>query len=178
LLDEKKLENLIIRNMQEGDIDSVARISDEGFNEYYPFDYKKSAELMFLNTKQGYVHVFVAEIEGAVVGYVTLKPWHDGGWIDLIAVEKQSRRSGLAQKLVEYLINEALRRQMRYLTCCISIELTSVKSFWESCGFKLVGTMEKLLSPTHDGFLFYKYIEKTPISCMKNSSHDHMCNCK
>ena len=156
---EFKQKNLNIRNMQEGDIETVTKISEECFSGYHPFNYKKSAEFMWLNSRQGTVSIFIAEIEGEVVGYVTLKLWLEGGWIDLIAVSEKSRRSGIAHKLVEHLTKEAQGKGLRFLSCIVNSELTSLKSFWQKCGFKIVGFMEKALSKTQDSILFYKYIK-------------------
>lgn len=146
--------------MQEGDIDSVAKISEEGFNEYYQFDYRKSAELMWINSQKKYVSIYVAEIEGETLGYVTLKQWLEGGWIDLIAVSQESKRLGIARKLVDHLTDEARGKGMRHLSCIIASDLSSVKSFWLSCGFKIVGIMEKKVSKNQDGLLLYRYIEE------------------
>jgi len=123
------MENIIIRPATESDAPSLGRLGGLLMETHYGFDQKRFMA-PHPNTAEGYAWflnshlkdedalILVAEREGTIVGYVYagLEPrsWKElrepAGFIHDVAVDESSRRSGVAQLLLEAAI-EWLRKQ-------------------------------------------------------------------
>lgn len=77
-------------------------------------------------TKQ---QIVVAECDGRLCGFATLA---EGGYLDLLYVHKDHQRQGIAQKLLDDLIQKAKSAGQRHLTTASSI---TARRFFEKNGF-------------------------------------------
>lgn len=73
--------------------------------------------------------VFVAQYSDRIVGFATLG---NGTYIDMFYVHKDHQRQGIAQRLMNEVMNEAKRSGQMLLTSDVSI---TAKAFFEKNGF-------------------------------------------
>jgi len=84
--------------------------------------------------------VFVAEWNGAIVGFAAVEPREDGeSELDALFVDPNMRRRGIARALIEHCAEVARARKSAAL--CV-IGNPHAKDFYAACGFKMIGTTE------------------------------------
>jgi putative acetyltransferase len=74
--------------------------------------------------------VLVAELENQIIGFATLD------YIDLLYVHKDYQRQGVAQRLLDEIINEARRLKQTELTSDVS---KTARPFFEKNNFRVLG---------------------------------------
>ena len=84
--------------------------------------------------------VFVAELNGAIVGFAAVEPRADGNSeLDALFVDPEMRRRGIARSLVEHCAEVARTRKSAAL--CV-VGNPHAKDFYTACGFSVIGTKE------------------------------------
>src|SRR5215468_4465548 len=84
--------------------------------------------------------VFVAEWNGAIVGFAAEEPREDGeSELDALFVDPNMRRRGIARALIEHCAEVARARKSAAL--CV-VGNPHAKDFYTACGFRLIGTTE------------------------------------
>jgi GNAT superfamily N-acetyltransferase len=84
--------------------------------------------------------VFVAEWNGAIVGFATVEPQPDGqSELEALFVDPGMRRRGIARSLVEHCAGIARARGCASLN---AIGNPHAKDFYIACGFHLIGDSE------------------------------------
>ena len=84
--------------------------------------------------------VFVAERDGAIVGFAAVLPRDDGETeLDGLFVEPNTWREGVGKMLVEHCAQVA-RAQGSAAVCVIGNP--HAEGFYTACGFRLIGTVE------------------------------------
>ena len=84
--------------------------------------------------------VFVAERDGAVVGFAAVIPLTDGGAeLDGLFVEPQLWKQGIGRRLVEHAAERARASGARWLHV---IGNRHAEGFYASCGFRTTGTVD------------------------------------
>ncbi len=91
--------------------------------------------------------VLVAVVDGAVAGYVTIKPATELQASDHVlhisglAVDDAVRRRGIGRALMDAAIVEARRRRARRLTLRVLGPNTAARRLYEACGFEVEGVL-------------------------------------
>lgn len=89
--------------------------------------------------------VFVAEWNGAIVGFAAVEPRADGGCeLDALFVDPETRHRGIGRLLVEHCALVARSRGSEAL--CV-IGNPHAEAFYRACGFALTGTTETRFGP-------------------------------
>ena len=84
--------------------------------------------------------VFVAECNGAIVGFAAVEPRADGeSELDALFVDPDMRRRGIARSLLERCAQVARTRESAALYV---VGNPHAKDFYTACGFDVVGTSE------------------------------------
>lgn len=84
--------------------------------------------------------VFVAEWNGAIVGFAAIEPRTDGNSeLDALFVDPNTRHHGIGRLLVEHCV--AVARTRGSAALCV-IGNPHAEGFYTACGFNLVGTSE------------------------------------
>jgi N-acetylglutamate synthase-like GNAT family acetyltransferase len=84
--------------------------------------------------------VFVAELNGTIVGFATVEPRSDGASeLDALFVDPHMRRRGIARALLERCAEVARTRQS---TALYVVGNPHAKDFYTACGFDVIGTSE------------------------------------
>jgi GNAT superfamily N-acetyltransferase len=90
-------------------------------------------------------HVFVAERDGAIVGFAVVLPREDGGAeLDGLFVEPALWNQGIGRVLVERCVAVARARGAAALHV---IGNAHAEGFYRACGFELLGTAETRFGP-------------------------------
>ena len=148
----------IIRPAAPGDAEDLARLAREGFEETFPFDWERNAKGLLEGAASGKVTVLVAEAGGACVGYVNLRPWLEGGWIDQVAVDARRWRKGVASRLVAAALASARERRMLHVATLVQERDGRAEAFWRRNGWKPVGRVEGALGEHGDGLLLNRRV--------------------
>jgi ribosomal protein S18 acetylase RimI-like enzyme len=84
--------------------------------------------------------IFVAELEGRVVGYITT--WIDDeaglGFIPNLAIDEQQRGQGLGRRLIEYALDHFRRKGVRHVRIETLAHNEIGQHLYPSCGFREV----------------------------------------
>lgn len=136
-----------------GDVESIARLSQDAFEGQYDFDWRRNAETLLNACKAGNVTLGIAEMDARVIGYCNLRPWPAGGWIDQLVVGRNHRRKGIGRALVDYIMEQARRRGFWKVSLVASESDFDALGFYESYGFERVGRMRDEVRVGLDGIL-------------------------
>ncbi len=91
--------------------------------------------------------MLVAVVDGAIAGYVTIKPATELQASDHVlhisglAVDDAVRRRGVGRALMDGAIAEARRRRARRLTLRVLGPNTAARRLYETCGFEVEGVL-------------------------------------
>ena len=90
-------------------------------------------------------HVFVAEDDGAIVGFATVLPRPDGNAeLDALFVEPSLWKRGVGRLLVDRCADVARTRASRILHV---VGNPHAEGFYTECGFRTMGTFETRFGP-------------------------------
>jgi ribosomal protein S18 acetylase RimI-like enzyme len=135
-----KPKDVIIREFRMDDYENVLRLWDEGGISYRPKG-RESRQHIEKELKSNQAIFLVAEGEGIIVGVVL--GTHDGrkGWINRLAIAKDSRRQNIARKLVTAVETRLNEMGIDVIACLIEDENTLSVKFFEKLGYTK-GTVE------------------------------------
>ncbi len=139
--------------MRSSDVLAVATLAEEAFKDSYPFDWTSNAEALLSGGISGKVFVAIAELDSAVVGYCNLRGWPAGGWIDQIVVGRCHRRRGIGDRLLRYVLDEAVRRGYWKVSLIASEAEQALLTFYAGCGFEQEGLMKDQIKRGVNGVL-------------------------
>ena len=89
--------------------------------------------------------VFVSEWDGEIVGFAAVEPRADGeSELDALFVDPHMQRRGIGRALVEHCAEFARNQGSRALHV---IGNPHAKTFYEECGFEVIGTTETRFGP-------------------------------
>jgi len=92
-----------------------------------------------------------------VCGYALMLTAADVSEMPKICVEPQFRRLGIAQRLLDRLINSAISRGSAELNLEVRVSNTAARKFYEKNGFEFVGTRPLFYSnPYEDAAIMKK----------------------
>ncbi len=135
-----KPKDVIIREFRMEDYENILRLWDEGKIHYRP-NGRDSHQHIEKELKAGQAIFLVAEAQNKIIGIVL--GTHDGrkGWINRLAVAKDSRRQNIARKLVTAVETRLNEMGIDVIACLIEDENTLSVKFFEKLGYTK-GTVE------------------------------------
>ncbi|MBM7867330.1 GNAT family N-acetyltransferase [Heliobacterium gestii] len=104
--------------------------------------------------------IYVAEQEGKMVGFITLRGYgmgEFGAYIRMLAVKEAYKRQGIGKALMNYAC-KVLKPYGRNVFCVCNVKNQAACAFVESYGFLRVGIMEDLYQKGYDEALYRKTI--------------------
>jgi len=134
-------ETVIIDLMKEEDLEAVAAIEADSFQDPWPLQ-SFQTELQ-CNRLAVY---YVARCEGAVIAYIGAWVIIDEVHITTLAVEEAYRRRGIAARLIDTLIEKARQSEARCLTLEVRPSNTNARCFYDRLGFKELGRRKRYYS--------------------------------
>ena len=159
---------ILIRRAEERDLEAVGRLGARLLRDHYEFDRRRFMAPRG-NTEEGYAWflgtqlqrddavVFVAELDGRVVGYVYAgiepRSWKElrdeAGFIHDVYVDAAARRGGVATALLEAAADWLARRGMPRIVLWTAAPNESARRLFERLGFR--PTMTELTRETGVG---------------------------
>lgn len=130
--------DIVIRNMEENDLDDVMEIEKDAFTTPWP----RESFLMEI-TKNQLAKYIVAEIDGVVVGYGGIWLIVDEGHITNIAVKSKYRGLGVGNALVEGLVFLCTKLDIKGMTLEVRVSNEVAKSLYKKYGFVESGIRPK-----------------------------------
>ena len=96
--------------------------------------------------------IYVAEDSGQVVGFVSLSPlfWNRVAMIDHMAVDEEWRGKGVGKSLIRHVLEEALKRNARFV--CVQTALWNFEAieFYKRMGFSLRCILPEYIGDDND----------------------------
>lgn len=103
--------------------------------------------------------IYVAEINGKLVGFVTIRidgVGNIGAYIRMVAVDQVFRNSGIGAQLIDYISGIATAENVPNIFLICSVDNIKAQSFYERNAFKQVGIIKDLVSIGHDEIFYRK----------------------
>lgn len=138
----------------EPDISDIKKASEiEAKNFTHPWRYED-----FLKQSEDKNSLFlVAKQRDSVIGYISVSTVLDEASINTIAVKKESRRQGAAERLINEAVKR-LRESCAFLTLEVRKSNTAAVSLYEKLGFEVVGERPQFYrDPDEDAILMTRY---------------------
>lgn len=160
---------IVIREAEEGDLGGILEIyNDAVLKTTATYDYRtrtmEHRRQWFRDHVENGYPVFVAELEGKVVGWSSLSRFHDRPGFrytteNSIYVAEEHRGKGIGRRLLEPLLAEAPKRGFRSIIAVIDGANGSSIRLHEQYGFEKVGLF-KSVGYKFDRWLDVIYMEK------------------
>lgn len=124
----------MVRPMRLGDVSEVVEIDRLSFSmpwsaRSYRFEIERNPAAL----------LFVAEVDGAVLGYIGLWELVDVGHISTLAVHPNHRRQGIARQLIEAGLRALADRGIGEVTLEVRESNTGAQNLYSRFGFEVVG---------------------------------------
>lgn len=140
-----------IRRMMLEDVPAVTAIEEQIFSEPWSAD---SFERVIDSESNIY---FVAVEDGEIAGYCGLWGVLDEGQITNVAIDSRFRRKGIAEQMLNALMEEALRRRYTQFTLEVRFSNTPAISLYHKLGFKDEGIRKDFYTkPREDAIIMWK----------------------
>ncbi len=143
-----------ITDANTGHIDALEELEKQCFS--VPW----TKEQLLSQLPNGRHELLVAQTEDGPIGYVGMMFILDEGYISNVAVAPACRRQGIADTLIEELINRASVHELSFVTLEVRAGNEPAKALYEKHGFVSVGTRKKYYSsPVEDAILMTKFLK-------------------
>ena len=121
---------------------------------------------MFWNElASGHWYLVATDVDGTVLGYAGLTVQPDEAWVQNIAVRRDAQRRGVGRMLLEELLAEAARRDVRTVLLEVAADNAPAQKLYATYGFEPIGVrrgyyqpsntdalvMRRVADPTEDG---------------------------
>lgn len=145
--------NVRIMLMTMEDLESVIEIEESSF----PIPWSRNSFLYELLENERAVYLVAKDTFNRVLGYVGLWIVFDEGHITNLAVHPLYRRQGVAQALLEGLIETVRPKGVQHLTLEVRVSNRPAQQLYEKMGFVHMGIRRKYyLDNNEDAFIMWK----------------------
>jgi len=121
---------LLIREMKADDVEIVSKIESEVFS--MPWSAKDFLEMV----EADYAYYYVAELDGEIAGCCGIRNIAGDGEITNVVVAPSYRRRGIALKMMEYMLEEAVKAGIGDCTLEVRVSNQPAIRLYERLGFK------------------------------------------
>ena len=107
------------------------------------------------------MHMFIAALDddGRVLGYVGMMYVLDEGYISNVAVSPEHRRLGIADSLINALVEKANKKELSFVTLEVRESNLAAQMLYEKHGFTEVGRRRNYyVRPTEDAILMTRFL--------------------
>lgn len=149
--DKKNQKHITIRELQESDIDAIAKMESESFS--MPWSAKDFADLL----KHDYCTYLVAEVDGVPAGGCGMTLICQEGNIDNVVVDKKFRGIGVAQCLVQEMIAFGEANGAEAFTLEVRVSNAPAIHVYEKLGFVSEGIRPGFYEkPVEDAMIMWR----------------------
>ena len=139
---------LIVRRMQEEDIEAIAQIEAETFTDAWTVQGIRDT------FQQKHAMITVAELEDKVVGYCIIYYVLDEGEIARIAMVPSARGKGFGRQLLGFTAKQCARLQVTRLLLDVRESNATARAFYSAFGFQEDGIRKRFYeNPQEDAVL-------------------------
>jgi ribosomal-protein-alanine N-acetyltransferase len=124
-------------------IAEVMPIEDDLFGE------ERWSSAMFWNELAQHNFYLVATDESEVVGYAGLATTHDEAWVQNIAVKRTAQRRGIGRELLEALLAEAARQEIKQTLLEVAVDNAAAQHLYATYDFEPVGIRRGYYQPSN-----------------------------
>jgi len=141
--------------VQEAEAQSAVTFQSVRLPRRMQVEYPRNVEQLVEHWQQGET-ILVAEEDGQVTGYVDMlaEPWHEGGWVANLCVERAARQQGVGMALLRYLRQWARSEGLRFLYAEATTKNYPALSLYRKLGFEFCGFNDHYY-PNQDIALFF-----------------------
>ncbi|MDE5908434.1 MAG: ribosomal protein S18-alanine N-acetyltransferase [Lachnospiraceae bacterium] len=142
---------LLIREMKADDVEVVSKIESEVFS--MPWSAKDFLEMV----EADYAYYYVAELDGKIAGCCGIRNIAGEGEITNVVVAPSYRRKGIALKMMEYMLKEAVKAGIGDCTLEVRVSNQPAIRLYERLGFKGEGVRPHFYDkPDEDALIMWK----------------------
>ncbi|HVP36643.1 MAG TPA: ribosomal protein S18-alanine N-acetyltransferase [Terriglobales bacterium] len=147
----EQYKDLTIDRMKEGDLEEVLRIEKESFSDPW------TKESFLEDIKKDFTYPAVVRKEEKLIGYTCLWKIEDELQIANIAVDKEHRRQGIAQKMMEWIFEQGLKNKCKSVTLDVRVSNLIALSLYRKLGFDPIGRRKNYYRfPVEDAIIMEK----------------------
>lgn len=144
---------LIIRNIEETDIEAVALLENQAFSDAW------TAKGIRETFEQSQTFIVVAEENERVIGYCIVYYVLDEGEIARIAVDSSCRRQGVGSKILGYVTLQCKEKGITRLLLDVRESNMTARAFYEEQGFVVDGVRKNFYTqPSEHAVLMSKIL--------------------
>jgi GNAT superfamily N-acetyltransferase len=154
-----KLTELVIREYSSSDFSQVKKLILDAENFGEPFLENETLNIK-KNTSPGLGKVFVATLEGQIIGYISLGKRVFAMMIDSIIVDRNHQRKGVGKKMIEKAKEYSKSRGFHVLRTDTGTFMDYAIKFYLACGFEPCGYVEHDFSLGSKQLHFYIDLSK------------------
>ncbi len=137
------------------DIEGIFAIENECFSTPWSMESIKSTIL-----NQDNLVLLAKNVDNTIIGYMSMECILDEGYIGNVAVSKSHRRRGIARRLIENTVSQAVKKDMKFITLEVRRSNAPAILLYGSMGFLQVGKRRDFYSnPKEDALLLTKYLK-------------------
>jgi ribosomal-protein-alanine N-acetyltransferase len=151
---EEIIENFTIELMREEDLGEVVRIENESFSDPW------TRGCFLEDIKKELAYPAVVRIGEKLAGYTCLWRVEDELQIANIAVDKEHRRKGVAKRLLEWIIEQAVKKNCKSITLDVRETNSVAIRLYDQYGFREIGRRKKYYRfPVENAIIMEKKIQ-------------------
>ncbi len=128
--------DLMVRPAAANDVSAVRQCVVEAFSPYIARIGKPPAPMLLdFEAQVRHRHVWVAELDGAVVGVLVQYQTPEGFYIDTVAAAPRQQGRGVGRELLVFAEHEALRRGFGSLYLCTNSKMVENQALYAKVGY-------------------------------------------
>ncbi|WP_117215357.1 ribosomal protein S18-alanine N-acetyltransferase [Allorhizocola rhizosphaerae] len=108
-----------------------------------------TAPMFWNELANGHHYLVATDDNGAILGYAGLAVGKGEAWINNIAVRRESQRRGVGRALLERLLDEARRHQVRQVLLEVAAENAPAQKLYATYGFEVIGVRRGYYQPSN-----------------------------
>ena len=143
------IEDILIRQGNASDAAAIAALEEECFSMPH------STDQLIREFNDNLHSAFVAEWHGQIAGFAGITVIADEGYIGNVAVKKEFRRRGIADRLMNALDGLAEKDQLRFISLEVREGNKTALALYEKHGYTLQGCMKNYYTAPAENALIY-----------------------
>ena len=145
---------MMVRNWLFSDIKDILEIEKKSFKDAWSME--MLADLFLSNGFYG----LVCTKNNKVIGYIAIKYILDEGEINIVAVDENNLRQGVATLLLESAEKELLAKGVKKLFLEVRRSNLKAQALYEKCGYKYVAVRENYYQGEEDALIMSKILKE------------------
>ncbi|GAA2380253.1 ribosomal-protein-alanine acetyltransferase [Catellatospora methionotrophica] len=108
-----------------------------------------TAAMFWNELANGHHYLIATEDDGTVLGYAGLAVGQGEGWVNNIAVRRDAQRRGIGRALLEALLAEGRRHQVKQVLLEVAADNAAAQRLYAAYGFEVVGIRKGYYQPSN-----------------------------